>query len=89
LEVRYKKSRSRHYILTVIQDLFNRIGPVLRLSLTYDRAGRSDGIAYVTYESAQDAKRAIREFDGANAKGMMITTISLQWSNSFQVNQFV
>lgn len=59
------------------QDLFNRIGPVLKLSLTYDRAGRSEGIAYVTYASAQDAKRAIREFDGANAKGM---TSKTDWS---------
>ena len=55
-----------------LQDLFNRIGPVQKLSLTYDRAGRSEGIAYVTYESAQDAKKAIREFDGANAKGTAI-----------------
>ncbi len=55
-----------------MQDLFNRIGPVLKLSLTYDRAGRSEGIAYVTYEFPEDAKRAIREFDGANAKGIMV-----------------
>lgn len=41
------------------------------MSLTYDRAGRSEGIAYVTYESAHDAKEAIREFDGANAKGVL------------------
>jgi THO complex subunit 4 len=53
-----------------MQDLFNRIGPVLKLSLTYDRAGRSEGIAYVTYEFPEDATKAIREFDGANAKGM-------------------
>jgi len=55
-----------------LDDLFNRIGPVLKLSLTYDRAGRSEGVAYVTYESAQDAKAAVREFDGANAKGQPI-----------------
>jgi len=63
-----------HYDLTEedLEGLFARIGPVLRLSLTYDRAGRSEGVAYVTYESAQDAKTAIREFDGANAKGQPI-----------------
>jgi THO complex subunit 4 len=49
----------------------------LKLSLTYDRAGRSEGIAYVTYETAQDAKRAIREFDGANAKGRFMSKVSL------------
>lgn len=43
-----------------------------KLSLLYDRAGRSEGIAFVTYESAQDAKRAIREFDGANANGKAV-----------------
>ena len=61
--------------LTRNKDLFNRIGPVLKLSLTYDRAGRSEGVAHVTYESASDAKRAIREFDGANAKGMIDSDI--------------
>ncbi len=40
-----------------------------KLDLQYDRAGRSEGTAYVTYESARDAKEAIREFDGANANG--------------------
>ena len=39
------------------------------LKLKYDRAGRSDGIAFVTYSNADDAKEAIRKFDGANAAG--------------------
>ena len=54
------------------KDLFTRIGPVLSLSLRYDRAGRSDGTAFVTYEFVSDARVAIREFDGANAKGQPI-----------------
>lgn len=54
------------------QDLFNRIGPVSNLSLVYDRAGRSEGVAYVTYNRANDARTAIAEFDGANAKGQPI-----------------
>ena len=52
----------------------------MKLSLTYDRAGRSEGIAYVTYEDPHDAERAIREYDGANAKGRQSTTMSLEWS---------
>jgi RNA recognition motif-containing protein len=55
--------------LQTYQDLFNRIGPVAKLHLVYDKTDRSQGIAFVTYEAAQDAKRAIREFDGANANG--------------------
>lgn len=68
-----------HYDLTEddLDDLFTRIGPILKLSLTYDRAGRSEGVAYVTYETAQDAKRAIREFDGANAKGQPIRLVAI------------
>lgn len=37
--------------------------------MRYDRAGRSEGLAYVTYEHPEDARQAIRDFDGANANG--------------------
>lgn len=42
------------------------------MSIKYDRAGRSEGIAFVTYNRLSDARTAIREFDGANAKGQPI-----------------
>lgn len=45
---------------------------MLETKLVYDRAGRSEGVAYVTYENVQEARTAIREFDGANAKGQPI-----------------
>ncbi|KAL2351392.1 hypothetical protein BJ546DRAFT_294271 [Cryomyces antarcticus] len=63
-----------HYELTEddIRELFFRIGPVKRVQLLYDRQDRSQGTAYVTYESFSDAKIAIREFDGANANGQPI-----------------
>lgn len=51
------------------QGLFEKIGPVLKLEIKYDRAGRSEGTAFVTYESNAHAKKAIQEFDGANAAG--------------------
>ena len=35
--------------------------------------GRSDGVAFVTYTSLDDAKEAIREYNGANAAGQPIT----------------
>lgn len=44
-----------------------------KLQLLYDRAGRSEGTAFVIYSHEEDASRAIREFDGANAKGQPIT----------------
>lgn len=42
------------------------------MRIQYDRAGRSEGVAHVTYKYLDDAKTAIREFDGANAKGQPI-----------------
>jgi THO complex subunit 4 len=42
---------------------------VLKVDIRYDRAGRSDGVAFVTYESTDDARAAIRDYDGANANG--------------------
>lgn len=57
--------------------------------MKYDRAGRSEGTAFVTYESPQDASRAIREYDGANAAGMFTLNLrilgcSISNSNSGQ-----
>ncbi|KAM0280747.1 hypothetical protein ACHAQH_003917 [Verticillium albo-atrum] len=68
------KVENLHYELTTeeLEGLFARIGPVVRLNLRYDRAGRSEGVAYVTYEYPEDARQAIQEFDGANANGQPI-----------------
>lgn len=54
------------------KELFTRIAPVADVKMRYDRAGRSEGVAFVSYEDVADAKTAIREFDGANAKGQPI-----------------
>jgi THO complex subunit 4 len=40
--------------------------------MLYDRAGRSEGRAFVTYKSVHDANEAIRQFNGANANGQPI-----------------
>ncbi|OQE19414.1 hypothetical protein PENSTE_c015G00435 [Penicillium steckii] len=63
-----------HYDITEsdLEDLFGRIGPVSALNLAYDRAGRSEGVAYITYAHLKDAHTSIQEFDGANAKGQPI-----------------
>ncbi|KAL2262813.1 hypothetical protein VTK26DRAFT_9395 [Humicola hyalothermophila] len=63
-----------HYELTQedLEGLFNQIGPVIRVEIKYDRAGRSEGVAFVTYESHRDALQAIKEYDGANAAGQPI-----------------
>lgn len=57
-------------IISNPQSLFERIGPVLKLELKYDRAGRSEGVAFVTYEKEAMAHSAIEQFDSANAHGV-------------------
>ncbi|KAI1744077.1 hypothetical protein F4680DRAFT_406120 [Xylaria scruposa] len=68
------KVENLHYDLSQsdLEGLFSKIGPVVKVELLYDRAGRSDGVAFVTYESRDDALDAINEFNGANAKGQPI-----------------
>ncbi|KAG6041002.1 hypothetical protein E4U41_006331 [Claviceps citrina] len=66
-----------------INELFARIGSVSKLNLRYDRAGRSEGTAYVTYERKEDAEEAIRQFDGANANGQPIRLKLLPSRNPF------
>ena len=81
-----------HYDLTEddLYDLFTRIAPVKDVKLTYDRAGRSDGTAFVTYDLIADARIAVKEFDGANAKGQPIrlTILPLPPKNPRRDNPF-
>ncbi|KHN96256.1 Nucleotide-binding, alpha-beta plait [Metarhizium album ARSEF 1941] len=74
-----------HYDLTEedLDELFARIGRVSKLNLRYDRAGRSEGTAYVTYAQREDAEEAIRQFDGANANGQPIRLTLLPSRNPF------
>lgn len=48
----------------------------------YDRAGRSEGTAFVVYESESDASRAIRDFNGANANGQPISLTFVTHGNA-------
>ena len=71
-----------------LQGLFSRIGPILELDLLYDRSGRSEGTAYVVYESYKDATLAVKDFDGANAAGQPIRLTILPSGPSGRRNPF-
>lgn len=77
--------RTEHDANNMLQDLFREKGPVTRVQLKFDRAGRSDGIAFVTYEHREDAELAIKDFDGANARGKPhAATTTAQYVNTSQ-----
>ncbi|CDU24549.1 uncharacterized protein SPSC_04050 [Sporisorium scitamineum] len=56
-----------------LEDLFGSIGPITKAYIKYDRADRSTGVAVVVYDNPNHALQAKNEFDGAKAKGQVIS----------------
>jgi len=54
-----------------IIDLFGdaEIGPIISAGVSYDRSGRSTGMAEVVYQRAQDAQTAIRKYNDVPLDG--------------------
>lgn len=55
-----------------LQDLFERIGPIISLHLLYDLEDEPTGIAIVTFVKRTDAEKAVAEYDGQLALGQSI-----------------
>lgn len=55
-----------------LQRLVEDLGPTTGVKIHYDDTNRSTGKAEVTFTYEEDARQAVREFDGANAKGQPI-----------------
>ncbi|KAM0788632.1 hypothetical protein ACM66B_006104 [Microbotryomycetes sp. NB124-2] len=54
--------------------LFKQIGTIAAgPKIKFDRSGRSEGVAWVTFTNTEDASQAREAFDGAMAKGQPIT----------------
>ncbi|KAI9199250.1 uncharacterized protein BJ171DRAFT_519301 [Polychytrium aggregatum] len=51
-------------------ELFGSIGPLKSARIKFDNSGRSDGVAFVEYESVRDATNAISTFDGRSLDEM-------------------
>ncbi|SNX82380.1 uncharacterized protein MEPE_01086 [Melanopsichium pennsylvanicum] len=56
-----------------LKQLFESIGPVTKSYIKYDRHDRSTGKAVVIYDNPNHAIQAKNEFDGAKAKGQVIS----------------
>lgn len=56
-----------------LHSAFEQFGPVSEAKVITDRdTGRSRGFGFVTYDSTEDADRAIKEMDGADLDGRRI-----------------
>ncbi|KAG5219858.1 THO complex [Salix suchowensis] len=56
--------------LTTAQAIFGQIGTLISEPfIRYDRSGRSTGVAIVTYETTEEASKALKQFNGLLAKG--------------------
>ncbi|GAK62899.1 RNA-binding domain-containing protein [Moesziomyces antarcticus] len=56
-----------------LKTLFEQIGPVTKAYIKYDRSDRSTGRAVVVYDNPNHALQAKNEYDGAKAKGQVIS----------------
>ncbi|TFK49118.1 hypothetical protein OE88DRAFT_1646687 [Heliocybe sulcata] len=67
-----------HYEITPkdLIAIFGRIGTLVREPIIkYDRSGRSTGVAIIHYETAEEAARAKKQFEGVLAKGQEMTIV--------------
>lgn len=48
-------------------------GDLLKVHIAFDRSGRSEGTAKAVFESREAANRAIRDFDGAELEGQVLS----------------
>ncbi|EPQ52200.1 hypothetical protein GLOTRDRAFT_107741 [Gloeophyllum trabeum ATCC 11539] len=65
-----------HYEITPkdLIAIFGQIGTLVREPIIkYDRSGRSTGVAIIHFETAEEATRAKNQFDGALAKGQVMS----------------
>jgi len=67
-----------HYDITPkdLIAIFGQIGTLIREPIIrYDRSGRSSGVAIVSFETAAEASRAKKQFDGILAKGQPMSIV--------------
>jgi hypothetical protein len=57
----------------VVQRLLGGDGDLLKVHIAYDRSGRSEGTAKAVFESREAANRAVRDFDGAELEGQVLS----------------
>ncbi len=57
----------------MVQRLLGGDGDLLKVHIAFDRSGRSEGTAKAVFESREAANRAVRDFDGAELEGQVLS----------------
>ncbi|KAG9284818.1 hypothetical protein G9A89_003741 [Geosiphon pyriformis] len=72
-----------------LETLFSKIGAIKKVFLHYDRAGRSLGVADITFEDSADAAAALRKYNGTMLEGqeMRIKYAAFKASSKFSNNR--
>ncbi|KAG6876071.1 hypothetical protein C0993_005739, partial [Termitomyces sp. T159_Od127] len=82
-----------HYEITPkdLTAIFGQIGTLVREPLIrYDRSGRSSGTAIISFETATEATRAKKQFDGILARGNVSPAISIPvWDVAYGTETYV
>lgn len=60
-------------LANISKGLFEQMGRLISVEISYDSADRSRGVAFVTFVHYEDACVAVRECDGAHAHGFPIS----------------
>eukprot|EP00833_Pecoramyces_ruminatium_P012400 jgi/Orpsp1_1/1186432/evm.model.d7180000050550.1 len=68
-----------------LKNLFEEVGEVSKVRIKYDKAGRSDGEAIISFNSKSDAQRAIDSLDGVELQGMEMK-VEMDYSHSSRNN---
>jgi len=77
-----------------VRELYSEFGPTEKLTLNYDRSGRSQGTAEIWFTNKSDAMRAMHTYNGVplDGKPMVVEVIggssSFRKSRNFQDNNY-
>jgi THO complex subunit 4 len=71
-----------------MKEFFGRVGTVSNVFIKYDKAGRPEGRAFITFEESSGASDAVKRFNGVTLKDLpiIVEELGLGKSRKFSDN---